>query len=160
MFSLVPSVPVGGALVYSSAIAMFLPGYGACALEPMYGLISWFDLGPASTLWASLVITGPGPDLWTDFLASSWTCLVAVTLPYDVDSWLDLATSSWSRFLTQVLWLVGPLSSHGTPLSYRIAFPGGAALILLLPDTPHEIVNLTDTSCMMTRAQQNKGQPM
>ena len=59
------------------------------------------------------MITGPGPDLWIDFLASPWTCLIAVKLPYEVDSWLDLATISWSCFLTQVLWnrlwLVGPL---------------------------------------------------
>lgn len=31
-------------------------------------LILWLDLGPVTSLWTYLVITGPGPDLWIDFL--------------------------------------------------------------------------------------------
>jgi len=47
-----------------------------------------------------LLITGHGPELWIEFLASPWTCLIAVILPCGMDSWLDLATISWSGFLT------------------------------------------------------------
>lgn len=49
---------------------------------PDLGLTSWAD----SLLWphlvlspgTCLVIAGPDPDLWTDFLAGLGTCLVAV----------------------------------------------------------------------------------
>ena len=128
------------------------------ALNPSCGLVSWLDLGPVTSLWICLVITGPGPDLWIDFLASPWTCLIAVTLPFEVDSWLDLATwpslglvSSLRSCGTGCGWW-GPFS-RGILLSSWLPFPEGAALLLLLSHTSHEIINLIDTSCMMRRGQ-------
>lgn len=89
--------------------------------------------------------------------------LLCHLLPYNVDSWLDLATISWSCFLTQVLWgslwLVGPIPAVGSHSA-----PGLPSLreqpcsSCSLPDLM-ESLNLTDTSCTMRRSQQNKWQP-
>lgn len=45
-----------------------------------------------------LVITGPeaSSDIWIDFDICLWTCLIAVTLPYDLGSWLELSVISGS----------------------------------------------------------------
>lgn len=36
-----------------------------------------------------------GLDLWMDSLAWPWACLIATSLPDELDSWLNLASISW-----------------------------------------------------------------
>lgn len=103
-------------------------------------LISWLDLGLASSLWPCLVITGPDPntDLQTDFPVWSRTCLITMIPLYDLRSWLGWPPSqglSCSPHSGAVGWtLAGGGSVLPTLGSPAAPSPGGAALLLLLPD--------------------------
>lgn len=76
-----------GGVLFSSTVVM--SGYGVpwAWLQPM----GWY-YGFASSLWICVLTAGPDPN--PDFLAWCWTHLIAVILPCNLDSWLDLAALS------------------------------------------------------------------
>lgn len=78
-------------------------------------------------------------------LEEHWSCPCPATEPCCSEPQL------WADFMAP--------SSHGIQLDCWLAFPGGAALLLLLPDTSHEIINFTGTSYMMRRGQQKRRHP-
>lgn len=65
-------------------------------------LTAWLDLSQALLLWTFQAITRPGlnPDVQMEFAARPQTCLIAMALPYDLDSWLVLAIISRFALLT------------------------------------------------------------
>ena len=75
------------------------------------GLALYLGLCPVVSPWTCLVITGPDPDLWIDFLAGPGTCLITVI-------WVVIWVLGWYWLLSLGLlclgtvcgpWLVRPL---------------------------------------------------
>lgn len=65
--------------------------------------VDWFpSLRPGSGLPPRPYLDVTGPDLWTGFLAWSWTCPINVLLPCGLDPWLHLAAISGPVLLAAV----------------------------------------------------------
>lgn len=106
-----------------------------CRLNYQYGL------SPTLSPWSCLMVIGlclalvtiTGPDLQIDFLVWPWPCLIAMYLPEDLDSWLNLAAICFPWSLCWVLW--DWLSAGVVPVLLTVfSCPWGGSWPLLLPD--------------------------
>lgn len=68
--------------------------------------------------------------LWVDFLSWLQTCLIAMILPYDLDSWLDLATISRAALLA-LLGYWGMRPGWSSPCLARYGMPSAPGSPLL-----------------------------
>lgn len=104
------------------------------------GLISWFYLRIALSLWTCLLITGSvlNLDLKINCVISSLTCFIAV--PYDLGSWLDLTEFSGSILLVLLRyvwgWAIAVKALIGLdPLFVWLSLYKGVAMLLLLSNS-------------------------
>lgn len=104
------------------------------------GLISWFYLRIALSLWTCLLITGSvlNLDLKINCVISFLTCFIAV--PYDLGSWLDLTEFSGSILLVLLRyvwgWAIAVKALIGLdPLFVWLSLYKGVAMLLLLSNS-------------------------